>query len=225
MTRIAITSRQTLNQAQNYLRNSDDFSQATWTKENVTATTTTQGNPLSTELSDVTCSVLTENSATNFHSVYPTTVITMTAGQWWTASVFLKSNTRTFGGIYIDMGIGSNYTFANISTASVSGSGDSSTTATVIRSVERMQNGWCRVSMSMLQKTTVVVLPRCIMSNNGTSFLYVGDGASSLYFWRAQFVNANWAGHPTQTAGSPDTTPIRNRVTSRASITSRAAIT
>lgn len=225
MARQSVSNRQTLNWQQNYFRDSQDFSTSNWTKENVSITTSSISGPFG---ENITASILTENSATGNHSIYPVAggIINMLQGSFWTFSAFFKAKERTYASLSIDMGVGgSNITVANLSGGgSISSTSNSTTTTIISRSINAKENGWYQLVMTMFQAETRGVLPRTGISANGTIITYAGDNASGIYVYQPQFVKANWAGFLTVTTSSAITTPIRNKIASRSAVSNRTLI-
>ena len=163
----------------NQLTWSEQFDNAVWPITNATVTANTTLAPDGT----LTADTLTENAALTQHRFARTTA-SLTAGQEWTDTIYVKRGvgSRQFqlglsgGGLvakaYFDLGAGA-VGFTDQCTATITPAAD----------------GYYRVSLTATITTTVVHSLFLAMANGTTngSETYTGDGVSSLVIWGNQF--------------------------------------
>lgn len=186
---------------QNYFKMARDLSQiAYWTRNNVTPSLVTIPGPFG---EDVQASLLTEDNASNYHRVYPTATINLKEGRKYCCMTFVKAKERNYGGVFMDMGPGgTNQRIINLTTGAVAISTNGSLSKNQRTIVKQMLNGWWLVAMSYLHTTNVGILPSFPISADGATVIYAGDGASGIYTWHQQFVEANWEGPLCNTTGT-----------------------
>ena len=129
---------------------------------------------------------ITESTANQRHEFY-TNYISVTAGQLYTFSVYVKSAGRNFVAPAYSGSPISNF---NLSTGTVDGSSGS-----ITPSIQALPNGWYRCSITVTAPTTTSVIGYiCIISssNGGGVQTYAGDGISGLYIWGIQWESYNF---------------------------------
>lgn len=172
----------------NLLTYSEQFNNAYWTKgDSSAANTTATTDPLGGTTADK----LTENTATNFHDVYVTSGVTLSAVSY-TLSIYVKKAERTKvrvslataalafgGGVRVDLNAGTidsviNYGAHTGATATVAPSG----------------NDWYRISLS-ITGTAALYYPAVAIVIGASTEIYTGDGTSGLYLWGADLRATN----------------------------------
>lgn len=168
---------------------------------------------------------IVEDNANSTHERYPSASLqNVKLGGWNCVSVFLSPDTRTFGGLIVDIGAymnligcwnlstGANTQFTATSTngAYVAGSAYQ-----VVERESWWTPGWRRYTMAWqmnLLFPPIQFFPgRIFLSQAGAYVAYVGDGVSRLFAWGQQYTHANWEGPYTQTnPGIVNPGPLRN---------------
>ena len=169
---------------------SADFSNVAWTLQNTTVTT----NALTAPDNTLSADVLTQNSATSFHGLTGTIVVTSGTTYCW--SVFAKAKESTFlqltfgntSGTFSGVG----YANFNLSTGVVSATG-----GTLVGSgIEAYGNGWYRCSITATATANGATNNWIAIANSGTYTRlasYAGDNASGFYIWGAQIETGAFA--------------------------------
>lgn len=163
----------------NQLTWSEQFDNAVWPITNATVTANTTLAPNGT----LTADTLTENAAAGQHRFARTTA-SLTAGQEWTESIYVK---RGVGSRQLQLGLSGGGLVAkayfDLGTGTV-GFTDQCT-ATITPDLD----GYYRVSLTATIITTVAHSLFLAMANGTTngSETYTGDGVSSLIIWGNQF--------------------------------------
>ena len=163
----------------NQLTWSEQFDNAAWAVTNATVTANTTLAPNGA----LTADTITENTAAGQHRFARTTP-SLTAGQEWTESIYVK---RGVGSRQLQLGLSGGGLVAkayfDLGTGTV-GFTDQCT-ATITPDLD----GYYRVSLTATIITTVVHSLFLAMANNTTngSETYTGDGVSSLVVWGNQF--------------------------------------
>jgi hypothetical protein len=189
----------------NLLLRSEEFNNASWTKHNLQAFGSGSiVNAIAAPNGTVTADKIVENTATTQHMVYQST--TPEAGKAYVFSFYAKAAERTFvigafsgGGISPDCTIGVNLnTGAVVSTA---GSPE-------FTQVTPIGDGWYRIALIKTMVSATGLQPRILISTNGTSQSYTGDGTSGLFIWGAQLEQSSTVGPyvPTTTAAATSNT-------------------
>lgn len=130
-------------------------------------------------------STLIENSATNFHYVQNTALV-ITANTKQSISVFLKANGRTKGIVYLD-GIGGDFGATFDLTAVTLANYTTGTGSVFSKRIVPYGNGWYRIEVSGIQSAAGVLGSMVILMQDasGTSS-YAGDGVSGLLVYGVQ---------------------------------------
>lgn len=162
----------------NLLTYSDDWSNAAWTKQQVTISANATLSPDGTANADK----IAEDNTTAFHRAFQT-INKAASAITYVYTVYVKAAERTTASVFIqDSGV-----FAQTDINLVTGA-LSNIVGTV--SATNAGNGWWRVSVSGTSGTTTTAL--CMVaSNNGGSF--AGTTGSGIFVWGAQAEAASFA--------------------------------
>jgi len=162
-------------QRTNLFQQSEDFSNAYWTKDASSIT----ANSIAAPDGNTTADKIVEDTQNRAHAVVRN--FTITAGTVYTLSVFAKAGERTWVTLNLsETGVSDRNTYFNLSDGTI-GTNATGNTATITP----VGNGWYRCSAS---RTVSVSNPRFFIelaSADGTRS-YAGDGSSGAYFWGAQ---------------------------------------
>jgi hypothetical protein len=150
---------------------SEDFTQSVWSQLNSSVTANATTSPDGTQNADK----IVESSATGLHG--PSQSITVTTGNPYTFSVYLKASERTWALVWFDSEIAGAY--VNLSTGAL-GTISSGVTA----SVTDAGNGWYRCVITKTIGTGGAIRVFTALGNNDVS--YTGNGTSGLFVWGAQ---------------------------------------
>lgn len=173
-------------QRQNLTPDSEDFTQATWTKLNVTAASNVATSPDGNTTADS----ITETSANAQHyaNAQPASV---TSGTTYTYSVFLKKGTGATAPDWICLlmftgAFGTKNIAFNVSTGAFGASAGGLTGTS-----KQYPNGWWRVSVSSAAIATGVFGGAYIAFTNNVNVAsaptYTGQTTSDIFIWGAQF--------------------------------------
>lgn len=221
MPRQSVTNRQTLNWLQNLFQRSNEFSNAYWTKDQVSISANQIANPIDGAID---ASLLTDNAVVGSHRMYGG-LLSMVSGNFYSHSIYVKNNDRRYFALTEDTAAG----FACVLDLQL-GTITSSTFSTskyfsVTFNVLPLSNGWYRLNSVFLPKqSTNVFVAYSLCNTNSTTGLNYGGTGLSVYIYHAQLVRANWPGFLTVTTASANTTPIRNIVASRIAVSNRSPI-
>jgi len=183
-TQATSASRPTLRARYNLLTYSEQFDDGAWTKTNSSVTANAAAAPDGTTTADK----LVENSATDFHTVRPTTSVG-TIGATETLSVFAKASERS----WLALQVGSSRTaYFNLSAGTI-GTTSANTTATMTA----LANGWYRCSVAGERVANQV--NNILLASGDNTASYTGDGTSGIFIWGAQLLTA---ADQTTTAGA-----------------------
>jgi hypothetical protein len=179
----------------NLLTYTQQFDNAAWVKNALSASANTSTAPDSTGTADT----LTDTATTANH--YASQNITTTAATTYTMSAYVKNSNRGFVILNIaDLSGATNYAAAsfNLSTGAVVTTLANGTGYSVVStSVTSAGNGWYRCTMTAVVGTTTAKTASVALSTAGTIGAYgldsyLGDG-SSLFVWGAQLEAASAA--------------------------------
>jgi hypothetical protein len=160
----------------NLLTWSEDFSNADWTKSNVTIS----ANALTAPNGTLTADKLVEDSSNGLH--YINIPASTTPSGTNTLSVYAKANGRDWVWLYLfDSVAGSLFAYFNVANGTL-GTIQSGLTA----NIESVGNGWYRCSITRTQSNLGNGGYGLTNANNVSS--YTGDGTSGSYLWGAQLV-------------------------------------
>jgi hypothetical protein len=174
-------------QRTNLLTYSSSFDNAAWVKSNASVTANTTTSPDGTQNADS----LIENSATSDHLLYQGD--NPVAGAY-TASVFMKKNTRQFGFLQIatDTAVNRYTIVVDLNNGTMTASSTSGAPTGTSYKIDSMGNGWYRLSVTATHTAGLLYSVFGLSNSANPTFsavatpLYSGDGTSSAYFWGAQ---------------------------------------
>jgi len=181
---------------------SEDFTQASWSKTNTTAT----ANQTVAPDGNTTADLIAETTANTQHYLSGSGTSSVTSGTTYTTSVFLKKGTGSTAPDWIIIaflasGFGSKGAAFNVSTGAVG-----TTVGSPTVSVKQYPNGWWRVSLSAAATASVSTTGIYIaFSNNANVFstpTYVGQTTSDIFVWGAQFEAGFFASSYIPTVGT-----------------------
>ncbi len=160
----------------NLLIRSAEFTNASWTKTNVTATDG-QSAPDGTTNADA----ILETVDSGLHFTQQTVTVATTATH--TYSVFLKANGRNFASVFVREGVNSGATYVSATVDLSNGTVSGATVGTA--SIQSIGNGWYRVSLSAsIDSGTRYAQVRIREDASTTS--YAGDITKGILAWGAQ---------------------------------------
>jgi hypothetical protein len=158
-------------QRSNLILRSEEFDNASWTKNNSSISANSVVSPDGSTNADS----LIENTANASHNIFQS--VNVTIGTTYTISFFVKANGRTRFRIADNFGrLPLNVIFDLSTVTVVSGTG----------SISDYGNGWYRCTVSSTATATASEFIYIIMVSSGTTTTYTGDGVSGLYLWGAQ---------------------------------------
>lgn len=166
---------------QNFITYSEDFSNAIWTKSNITVTPNAIANPIN---GAVDADLITDDSASANHMIHQlTSMQVIQMGEQFTYSFYIKANTNQWifcdsvnGSVYFDLINGVLGTIAPTAGAQIFGK------------IEPVPNqaGWYRVSASGTCVTGLGNFFRLRMANSDGGASYAGASNKSFYLWGFQ---------------------------------------
>jgi len=166
---------------------SEDLTQTSWSKTNVTATANQTTAPDGSSTADL----VAETTSNTQHYITGSGTVPVTSGTTYTTSVFLKKGTGATAPDWVSLlflasAFGSKGVAFNLSTGAV-GASSGGQTATVTQ----FPNGWWRVSMSAsaISSSSTVGLFIGFTDNTNTiaATTYTGKTTSDVFVWGAQF--------------------------------------
>lgn len=208
MPRQTATNRSTLNWFQNLFQRSNEFSNAYWTKDQVSVTANQIANPLD---GTVDAWLMTDTATPGSHRIYGG-LLAMVGGLVYCHSIYVKDNNRRYLGLTED-GTSGFTCILDLQTGTITASTfDTAKYHSVSFSLQALPNGWYRIWAIFLPKANTNVFTAFSLSSGSAvgNINYVGDGTKSVYIYQAQLVRANWPGFPTVTTSSASSTAIRN---------------
>lgn len=161
----------------NLLSYTEDFSNAFWTKNNVTITS----NSITAPNGTLTADKINENSGT-INPLVTNNTVTYTIGQTYTASVYYKAAERNYGFIDLYLNNTDNAILVDLTNGTIV-----NTLGTLVSSsVESVGNGWYRLSVTVLNSSGSgpALSYGCKNSTNWGS--YTGTAGYGIYIWGAQ---------------------------------------
>ena len=183
-------------QRENLIQYSEQFDNAYWVKSNCVVTANAGMAPNGT----ITADAMTESTdaSVQFHNV-ATGSVTLTAGNYYTMSVYVKGagnfNT-TYNGVEIaGLAGGANF---NLNTQNINFNFGTTTAS----SITDVGNGWYYLTVTCLIATTTTYTMFVQLSTAIGNTNYQGTGALRLYVWGAQLERSSTATPYNQTVGS-----------------------
>ena len=198
----------------NLVSYSEDLTNASWGKDNASAT----GNTTTAPNGTLTADSLIENALTNQHLIYQSA--TTSTGSIYTYSCYIKANQRTAVALQLadSSGTAKRYTIlVDLSNGTFLTSRSSNSPTNTGYSITNASNGWYRISISMTQSGGTTMYCHIALSNSNTPTFnpvdfptYAGDGVSSIYVWGSQLELGS-----TMTTYQPIATTPANRFVSQ----------
>ena len=166
----------------NLVTRSEEFNDAAWTKTNSSITANATTAPSGTATADK----LIEALDTNLVHQVTQSGVTIVSLATYTASVFVKADTRTrvrVGFLVAASGVvaDANLTAGTIGAASAFGGG-----AAAASSIQALNNGWYRISVTGTGAAGTSGELRVELLDASGNRQYNGDGTSGLFLWGAQ---------------------------------------
>jgi hypothetical protein len=178
--------------ATNLLLQSQAFDNASWTKANVTVTSTSQADPNAS----FTGEALTENTTNGAHQASQATP-SLPASTTHTLSLFVKrASLSPNAGLTIQNGAGTsgvNAVFDLGSGAVLSGATFGSGWTFVSAMATASSNGWWRIALVFTTPAAAATAVAVAKMASGSSTFYAGDNASTLGVWQGQLLAGNFA--------------------------------
>lgn len=214
--------------ALNLLTYSENVSDASWTKSNVTVTNDSIVSPDGKTTADT----LTENSANATHFVNKAS--STSAGTIYTSSIYAKAGTRKYiditsvaqdGGVYRRF----NNVF-DLETGTWQSTASLNSPANTSYSITSVGNGWYRISSSILAYGSthylVVYLSNSANPTRDASndVVYTGNGTGNLYIWGAQLEASSTVGTYCPTTTTANSAPRFNHTYNGTSWVSRGLL-
>jgi hypothetical protein len=194
----------------NLITYSEQFDNAGWSKTNAGITTNTSATTAPDGTN--TAEKLVENTSSSAQH-FQTQSITIVANTLYTATIFIKANTRSsirFGFLNNTLSNGA-YAHFNASTGVISSQTTAGTASSVSFSMDSFTSGWyrCRVSCIVDNSSTTSVVFIGIVDNSNNA-VYTGDGTSGIYIWGAQVETGAFPTSYIPTSGSTVTRSADN---------------
>lgn len=163
----------------NLFKYSEDYTQSDWFKGRVFITANATTAPDGTQTADL----LTENNTSTGEHYLGQVGFNYTSGQSYTWSWYVKPNGRT--NVYCKVYANFNNTQAilNLDTGSVY---YATTEQFDNTTYERLSNGWYKVSFTKTASSTGQGHILLGFANSSTTYSYLGDNTSGMYYWGAQ---------------------------------------
>jgi len=187
----------------NLLVRSEEFDNASWTKQDATITANAIVAPNGTTTADK----IVEDTDTGLHRVYQTP---STSAGAVTLSFYAKAAEKSW--CFVRMNDGSNVArnaYFDISSGAVGSVGEGYTT-----SIAAVGNGWFRCVATLSGNTSGAIVSMGIATADAAELSYTGDGTSGLYIWGAQLEQGAFP-----TSYIPTTTATATRAADAAVVT------
>lgn len=175
------------NSRSNLVLRSEDFSNASWTKTNLVANSSTINWPNALQAgSTAKNGRLTENAVNSTHSVSQA-VGSLTTGMPYTFSVFIAPSTRTWAYVDLTNADGSVRVYVNLSTGAIGTTTGAPLKATVTKFTETVGGGvWYQVAVTLTagSGTSITCLVGSATADNTPS--YTGTSVDAIFVYAAQ---------------------------------------
>lgn len=177
--------------SQNFCTYNRDLSQASWTKTACSTANTDANCPDGT----ISNAKIIENSANTAHTIDCCTAFAQVTNVFKTFSGYVKANGRTkFRALVVDS-VTANYFYADFDLVALTATGAAAGTATFTDAkLKPFNNGWYRFEVTGIPASANSgTLAYCRVTLSNGSLSYLGDGASGINLWGAQFENKEGA--------------------------------
>jgi hypothetical protein len=193
----------------NLVVQSEDFSNAAWSKQNVTT-----GAAVTSPDGSANAYPFVETTGTGEHNAFETVTGALTSGAPTTFSTFYKYVDRPFANLRTNLTGSWTNTFFNVQTGVIVSTGAGLTSA-----IEDCGSGWYRCSVTVLSASSTGEATVTVgMSADGTSAGYTGDGTSSILIYGAQVEAGSTPSSYIPTAGSTVTRAAETLTASAANL-------
>lgn len=164
----------------NLLLYSSDFTQSVWTK---TAVSSSAVNTVTAPTNTLAAQKITPSNSLAQHSVSQQLISTAVIGQVYTFSVFAKADGYSWIRLQLEGATGTAWVFINLSTAAIG----TSFNVTVQPQVQKLPNGWVRVSVSKVAGVASSITTKCfVQSEDNQTQDWLADGTSGVDLYGAQ---------------------------------------
>ena len=164
----------------NLLLYSNDFTQSNWVKSNVSSSAV---NTVTAPTNTLAAQKITPDNSLAQHSVSQQLIATAVIGQVYTFSVFAKADGYSWIRLQLEGATGTAWVFINLSTAAIG----TSFNVTVQPQVQKLPNGWVRVSVSKVAGVASSITARCFVQSEDNQIQdWLADGTSGIDLYGAQ---------------------------------------
>jgi hypothetical protein len=189
----------------NLLLRSEEFDNASWAKTQSSVSSNTATSPAGGTTAD---SLVEDSAASVQHYIIQNPSIT--ANTNYTASVYVKANTRSsvrFG--FLNSGlVNGAYAHFNASTGVISSQTTAGTATNISYSMDSVGSGWyrCRVTCTVdTSSATGAFFVGLVDGSNNV--IYTGNGTSGIFLWGAQLEQASSVGEYISTTSTINSAP------------------
>jgi hypothetical protein len=184
---------------------SDDFSNASWTKTAATATANTSTAPDGTATADT----LTDTAVNSTHIAEQSFTVSAGTSLDYVAQFCIKAGTKTWAWVALVENTGgtSVLTYVNLSTGALGTLATQANWSNGRAYSHSLGNGWYRVTI-VARKTNAATTLRArvgISNNADLAASYLGDGTGTIIVWRGAFLQGRFPFLPAATTTTAST--------------------